>query len=228
MKKSELILALDLASKEEVNVVLDSIGPVLRWVKVGLQLFTRYGPDIVFQLADKGYQVFLDLKLHDIPHQVASAVRSLSQCPCQLLTVHAGGGRAMMQAAKEAAEGSDLQLLGVTVLTSINAELLREVGVLDKVENQVLRLARLTEAAGLSGLVCSPMELVLLRKHMGEAFVLVTPGIRMKGSERDEQKRVMGPEEASSLGADFIVVGRPILRAEDPAEAARCILEALS
>lgn len=214
----ELILALDVESLAEAKKTLEKIGPQLKWVKVGLQLFTLYGPSIVTALADLGYKVFLDLKFHDIPNQVASAIRSLKGLPVGLLTLHASGGEEMIRWANQARNeiNHSMQLLGITVLTSMNTEGLKSIGVNSSPEEQVLRLGELGVDAGLQGLVCSPMELQMLRKKLGEGPTLVTPGIRPIGSDSNEQKRIMSPKEASVAGASYIVVGRPILKAPDP------------
>jgi len=221
----EVILALDVETRDEGLAVLRRIGPDLEWVKVGLQLFTRHGPDVVRAVSDLGYRIFLDLKLHDIPNTVASAVKSLKGLPCDLLTLHTCGGSEMMRWAVEAAAQTnpDLRLLGVTVLTSMDDDALRETGVAADAAAQVERLARLGVASGLPGLVCSPLELPLLRRALGEKPLLVTPGVRPAGSDTHEQKRVMTPAQAAQAGASFIVVGRPILKAADPAQAVRDI-----
>lgn len=210
--------------------MLDRLGDAVARIKIGLQLFTRYGPEFVSRVADRGYRVFLDLKLHDIPNTVASAVKSLSQLPVDLLTIHASGGSAMIRAAEQARKkhAPGLTILGVTVLTSLDAPDLAATGIGDTVAAQVLRLARLGQACGLGGLVCSPLELPVLRRELGPDLVLVTPGVRPTGSAVDEQKRVLTPAEAARAGSSFIVVGRPILRAPDPAAAARAIRQELA
>ena len=229
-KPTELILALDVETQADALAVLKRIGPDLKWVKVGLQLFTRHGPDIVKRVADCGYKVFLDLKLHDIPNTVSSAVKSLKSLPCELLTIHACGGSEMIRWAVEAAAQTnpDLKLLGVTVLTSMNEAALRETGVARSPQEQVLHLARLGIDNGLPGLVCSPLELPLLRSALGQSPLLVTPGIRPAGSSSDEQKRIMTPAQAAQAGASFIVVGRPILKAENPTQAVRAIQDEIA
>jgi orotidine-5'-phosphate decarboxylase len=210
--------------------LLDRIGGELRWIKLGLQLFTRHGPRLVEAVAERGYRIFLDLKLHDIPNTVASAVESLANLPIDLLTIHASGGAEMCRAAEEARRKRRpaLTLLGVTVLTSLDDEGLREIGVQDAAGPQVQRLARLAIDAGIGGLVCSPLELPVLREELGPMPVIVTPGVRPRGSARDEQKRVMTPAEAARAGASYIVVGRPILQAADPAAAAHAIGQELA
>lgn len=225
-KNCELILALDVESLEEGLEMLRSVGPKLKWVKVGLQLFTKYGPDVVRIIADLGYEVFLDLKLHDIPNQVASAVKSLRGLPVGLLTLHTNGGAEMMRWASEARKdmGGALQLIGVTVLTSMDADGLKCIGVDASPEEQVRRLAELGIRSGLQGLVCSPLELPMLRERLGPDVILVTPGIRPLGSDSNEQKRIMTPADAVASGASYIVVGRPITKAKSPAEALEIIL----
>jgi orotidine-5'-phosphate decarboxylase len=221
----DLILALDLPTRESALAALDQVGDTLSWVKIGLQLFTAYGPEFVHQVADRGYHIFLDLKLHDIPNTVAKAVESIAQLPVDLLSLHASGGAEMLQWAGEAAENAPgrLRLLAVTVLTSMNEAQLRAINVASSPQAQVLKLAALSRDAGIGGLVCSPLELVSLREMLGPAPTIVTPGIRPAGSDSNEQKRIMTPATAARAGASFIVVGRPILRAEDPAAATRSI-----
>lgn len=209
--------------------MLDRLGDAVTRVKIGLQLFSRHGPDFVSRVADRGYRIFLDLKLHDIPNTVASAVQSLGHLPIDLLTIHASGGPEMIRAAEaaRAKHAPELTLLGVTVLTSLDAPDLAATGVSDNVAAQVLRLARLGKDCGLGGLVCSPLELPVLRRELGSELVLVTPGVRPAGSAVHEQKRVLTPADAAKAGSSFIVVGRPILHAPDPAAAARGIAHEL-
>jgi orotidine-5'-phosphate decarboxylase len=228
----DLILALDVPTREQAAPILRQLRGSLRWVKIGLQMFTAYGPDYVRAIADDGFNVFLDLKLHDIPNTVAKAIESLAPLPIGMLTLHTGGGREMMVAAKEAQQKTkpDLLLLGVTVLTSLDMIGLREVGVTDTPDIQVARLAHLAVDSGLNGLVCSPLEVKALRTNLllPPEIKLITPGIRPANDlTSDDQKRVMSPAEASAAGASFIVVGRPILKAKDPATAARAILAEL-
>lgn len=228
--KCELILALDVETREEALSLLHRVGPELKTVKIGLQMFTRYGPSLIEKVAALGYGIFLDLKLHDIPNTVAKAVQSLASLPISLLTVHASGGSEMLAAAEEArrTHAPDLTLLAVTVLTSMDQAGLSQIGVSSPPDEQVRRLAKLAGSAGISGIVCSPLELPLLRQEMGEEILLVTPGIRPGGSATHEQKRVLTPAEAAAAGASRIVVGRPILQAPDPREAVRSILAELS
>lgn len=227
----DLILALDVPTREEAAPILRQLRGSLRWVKIGLQMFTAYGPDYVRAVADEGFNIFLDLKLHDIPNTVAKAVDSLAPLPIGMLTIHTAGGREMMAYARKAQQQSkpELLLLGVTVLTSMDTAGLNEIGVAGAAEAQVSRLGRLAVDAGLRGLVCSPLEVPLLRQQLHADVQLVTPGIRPAGeSGGDDQKRIMTPAEAARAGSSYIVVGRPILKAKDPAAAARAILADLS
>ena len=221
----QLILALDLETREEALAMLDRLGDSLKWVKIGLQLFTAYGPDFVYEIADRGYKVFLDLKLHDIPNTVAKAVQSISTLPVELLTLHASGGGEMLEWANRARDehAPNLNLLAVTVLTSMDEPQLRSLNVNAAPEEQVLHLADITIKSGVQGLVCSSLELEPLRARLGHDPIIVTPGIRPAGVAADEQKRIMTPAAAAAAGSSYIVVGRPILKAEDPAAAAQAI-----
>lgn len=221
----QLILALDFETREEALAMLDRLGDSLKWVKIGLQLFTAYGPDFVREVSARGYRVFLDLKLHDIPNTVAKAVQSIASLSVDLLTLHASGGSEMMEWAEKARAdyAPDLKLLAVTVLTSMDEVQLRSLNVNATPEEQVIHLADLTIRSGIQGLVCSSLELEPLRARLGEDPIIVTPGIRPAGSAADEQKRIMTPTAAAAAGSSFIVVGRPILRADDPAAAAKAI-----
>ena len=226
----QLILALDLETREEALAMLDHLGGSIKWVKIGLQLFTAYGPDFVREIADHGYKVFLDLKLHDIPNTVAKAVQSIATLPVELLTLHASGGGEMLKWANKSRNdhAPHLNLLAVTVLTSMDEVQLRSLNIEGTPEDQVLHLADITLKSGVQGLVCSSLELALLRARFGHDPIIVTPGIRPAGSADDEQKRVMTPAAAAEAGSSFIVVGRPILKAEDPAAAAQSIQADLS
>jgi orotidine-5'-phosphate decarboxylase len=229
-KGCQLILALDVETREEALATLKTLGGSLQWVKIGLQLFTACGPDIVREIHELGYRVFLDLKLHDIPNTVSKAVQSIAQLPVELLTLHAFGGAEMIEWANQARldHAPKLNLLAVTVLTSMSGAQLRSLNIPTTAEAQVRHLAEVSLKAGAQGLVCSSLELALLRTRFGTDPLLVTPGIRPKGSESDEQKRVMTPALAAKAGSNFIVVGRPILRAEDPAAAAQAITAELA
>jgi orotidine-5'-phosphate decarboxylase len=218
-KGCQLILALDVETRDEALALARPLAGNLRWAKLGLQLFTRHGPDIVDDFAGLGFQVFLDLKLHDIPNTVASAIRSLRGRPCSLLTLHASGGPEMLARAAEAARDAlpACRLLGVTVLTSMDQAQLDAVGVARTAEQQVGLLGSMATKAGIDGLVCSPLELPLLRSALGSTPFLVTPGIRYPDAKGDDQSRVMTPAQAAAAGASAIVVGRPILKDRDPA-----------
>lgn len=226
----ELILALDLETREEALQMLDTLGDSIEWVKIGLQLFTAYGPEFVKTIAARGYKIFLDLKLHDIPNTVAKAVQSIAQLNVDLLTIHAAGGAEMIQWANQARAdyAPNMNLLSVTVLTSMDDQQLRGINVQATAEQQVMNLAKLALDSGSQGLVCSSLELAPLRDKFGRKPIIVTPGIRPAGSSSDEQKRIMTPAAAAAAGSDYIVVGRPILRAANPAAAARAIRAELS
>ena len=227
----DLILALDVPTREEAAPILRQLRGQLRWVKVGLQLFTAYGPNYVREVAGMGFSVFLDLKLHDIPNTVAKAVESLAPLPISMLTLHTAGGGEMLRAAQAAQQKHhpNLLLLGVTVLTSMDSAGLAEIGVTAPAAEQVARLGKLAADSGLRGLVCSPLEVEMLRRALPADMQLVTPGIRPAGEAGgDDQKRVLTPAEAARAGSTYIVVGRPILQAADPAAAARAILAELS
>ena len=227
----DLILALDVPTREAADPILRQLRGQLRWVKIGLQMFTAYGPDYVREVAGLGFNVFLDLKLHDIPNTVAKAVESLAPLPIHMLTLHCAGGSEMMRAALAAQQkhNPQLLLLGVTVLTSMESPGLQEIGVTVPSAEQVTRLGQLAATAGLRGLVCSPLEVALLRQQLPAAMQLITPGIRpAHEAGTDDQKRVMTPANAAQAGSSYIVVGRPILQAADPAAAARAILAELA
>ena len=226
----KLILALDLPDRESALKILDGLRGKLEWVKIGLQMYLKYGADFVREVSGMGFKIFLDLKLFDIPNTVASAVESVSALPVSMLTIHASGGREMMRRAVESAaeRNPELLILGVTVLTSFDADSLAETGVELEPEWQVEKLAKLAVDSGLKGLVCSPLEIEGLRSILPEDTVLVTPGIRPSGSSADEQKRIMTPADAARAGSDFIVVCRPILKAENPAFAVSKILEEIA
>ncbi len=227
----DLILALDVPTREAAAPILRQLRGQLRWVKIGLQMFTAYGPDYVREVAGMGFNIFLDLKLHDIPNTVAKAVESLGPLPIQMLTLHTAGGGEMMRAAKAAQQKTNpnLLLLGVTVLTSMDSAGLNEIGVAAASADQVARLGQLAADSGLRGLVCSPLEVQLLRSRLPTDVQLVTPGIRPASEAgSDDQKRVMTPADAARAGSSYIVVGRPILQAADRAAAARSILAELA
>jgi|HubBroStandDraft_6_1064221.scaffolds.fasta_scaffold657761_1 orotidine-5'-phosphate decarboxylase len=224
--RDRLAVALDLPNEREAMKVVDRLGDTCQWFKVGMELYYAAGNSIVQQLRDRGFNVFLDLKLHDIPNTVAGAVRSVAEAGASLLTIHAGGGAAMMSAAAEAASApGSPRLLAVTVLTSMDSNELTGIGITAPPAEQVLRLARLAQASGIDGMVCSAEEVATLRKETGPSTLLVIPGIRPTGSAIGDQRRIATPAEAIARGASMLVVGRPVTRAYDPAEAARAILQ---
>lgn len=218
-----LIAALDVASKEEAWSIVERIGAEVTWYKVGKQLFTRFGPEMVTGLKKRGKKVFLDLKFHDIPNTVAQAIRSGAAIGADIINVHASGGPAMLRAAAAAARETGATVIAVTVLTSLDAAELSAIGIAASPAEQVLRLTRLTQEAGLQGVVCSAQEITLIKGICGPDFLTVVPGIRPAGAAHADQKRVMSPGEAALAGASHIVVGRPILAAPDPAQVARAI-----
>ncbi|HXE90973.1 MAG TPA: orotidine-5'-phosphate decarboxylase [Terriglobales bacterium] len=220
-----LIVALDVATASEAKRLVQAIGPGPGY-KIGKQLFVAEGPGLVRELTGSGRRVFLDLKFHDIPNTVAGAVRSAAELGVSMLTVHACGGRRMLEAAVEAAgkAGSPPLVLAVTVLTSLGEADLGEIGVPVGLTEQVIRLARLAQQAGCGGVVASPRETAELRRELGAEMVLVTPGVRPAGSASGDQARTATPGEAIRAGADYIVVGRPITGAPDPGEAARAVV----
>jgi len=226
-----LCVALDAPDLPTAETWARAVAPQAGLLKVGLELFSAEGGHAVQRIAQHG-KVFLDLKLHDIPNTVAGAVRSLAPLRPAWLTIHAAGGAAMIAAAREAAEkagGADrMKILAVTVLTSIDAATLSDTGVSGGPVQQVLRLARLAVAAGADGLVCSPREVAPLRAALGEGPALIVPGVRPAGSAADDQARTATPEEMAAAGADFVVIGRPITKATDPAAAAASIARALA
>jgi len=233
----KILVALDVESREHALSLADSLRGSVGGFKIGSRLFTAEGPSMVRALTERGDRVFLDLKFHDIPNTVATAVAAAVQLGVWMVNVHAGGGTAMMRAAKDAAgeaaakHGSTPPLvIAVTVLTSMNQASLRETGVVIDLMDQVLRLAELTREAGLDGVVASPRETAAIRSRCGAGFAIVTPGIRggAASSSKDDQERTMSPEQAVAAGASYLVVGRPIIGAADPAGAARQIASALS
>jgi orotidine-5'-phosphate decarboxylase len=224
--KNPIIAALDVPDAGRALELAGQLAPAVGAFKIGKELFTAAGPDVVRRVRDLGADVFLDLKFHDIPNTIAKAVASAARLDVQMLTIHASGGTAMMQAALEAAGDGPL-ILGVTVLTSMDENDLAEVGVQKSPADQVLHLARLATRAGLKGLVCSPKEIAPLRQALPPETTLVTPGIRPTGTDPADQKRTMTPAEALAAGANWLVIGRPICAAENPRQAAEDILDSL-
>lgn len=218
MNDSRIIVALDFSSEKQVLEFTSQLEPSMCKLKVGKELFTLAGPNLVRQLVDSGFDVFLDLKFHDIPNTVARACKVATDLGVWMLNVHALGGRNMLIAAREALETSSNRplLIAVTILTSLGQADLQEIGLNGTPEDNVLRLANLTKEAGLDGVVCSSREVTNLRQTQGEAFTLVTPGIRPAGSEAGDQIRIMTPVDAIQAGSNYLVIGRPITQSADP------------
>ena len=225
--RRRLIVALDVPSADAAIELVDRLEDSCQWLKIGLELFSAAGPGIVQRLVARGHSIFLDLKFHDIPNTVAGAIRSAAGLGVRMMTVHALGGPAMLAAARAEVEKipNPPQLLGVTVLTSMDAKQLSAVGVAASPAQAAERLAQLGLDVGIRGFVCSPQEVSALRTITGPEGVLVVPGIRPAGAAMGDQKRVASPAETLRQGANFLVVGRPITQAVNPAEAARQILE---
>jgi orotidine-5'-phosphate decarboxylase len=221
---ARLIVALDYPDAKAALDLVDRLEGATRWFKIGLELYVAEGNSLVAELQRRGYSIFLDLKFHDIPNTVASAVRSVARLGVQMLTVHAAGGPAMLAAAAEAAGETGPILLGVTVLTSMDEAQLAATGVIGSSAAQVETLARMAYANGVQGFVCSAVEVANLRSQLGSKPLLVIPGIRPEGAATGDQKRVATPGAAIAAGASYLVLGRPITRATDPGAAARSIL----
>ena len=226
----DVIIACDFATARETLALLDRFGSRRPFVKVGMELFHAEGPAVVRSLKDRGHRVFLDLKLHDIPNTVKKSMAVLSALGVDMINLHAAGGRTMMEAALEGLarpDGSRPLLIAVTVLTSISQSALNgELGIPGELDDAVMSYARLARAAGLDGVVCSPLESPAVHALCGEDFITVTPGVRFAGGDRGDQVRVATPADAGALGSNYIVVGRPITAAPDPLEAyERCVEE---
>ena len=215
---SKIIVALDFPSADLANAFVDKVEPEQCKLKVGKELFTRSGPEFVRSLHDKGFDVFLDLKFHDIPNTVARACEAACDLGVWMLNVHATGGRKMMEAAKEAVTktGTDTALIAVTILTSMDQNDLDEIGMHGKPSEFVSKLAQLAKDSGLDGVVCSPLEVEMLRNDIEGNYLLVTPGIRPADSDTQDQKRIMTPEQAIQTGSSYLVIGRPITQSDDP------------
>ena len=227
--KDRLAVALDHPDAYQAMKLVDSLGQTCQWFKVGMELYYAAGNDIIRQLRDRGFDVFLDLKLHDIPNTVAGAVRSATKAGASLLTIHASGGSAMMTAAAEAAKApGSPRLLAVTVLTSMDAAQLAATGITASPAEQVLKLAKLARQSGIDGFVCSAEEVAAVRAATGPQTLLVIPGIRLAGAAIDDQKRIATPSQAIAQGASMLVIGRPITQAKDPAAAAEDILNEIA
>lgn len=217
MNDSRVIVALDFADENSTMNLVDRLDPALCRLKIGKELFTRCGPDLVRRIVDNGFDVFLDLKYHDIPNTVANACRAAADLGVWMLNVHALGGPAMLAAARSALSSPDSPLLiAVTILTSSSEEDLKAVGIESSTRDMVVKLAMLSKQQGLDGVVCSARETVELKTVLGKEFVLVTPGIRLPTDEAGDQKRIVSPADAITQGSDFLVIGRPITQAEDP------------
>jgi len=226
--RDRLIVALDVADTATARAMVDRLAGHVGMFKVGSQIFTAAGPDFVREVIARGEKVFLDLKFHDIPHTVAGAVSSAGQLGVSLVDVHALGGKEMLEAAVGALPAMGIRLLAITILTSHKEETLGTIGIGGSVADSVRRLAALAKDAGADGVVASPQEVALVREACGRDFLIVTPGIRPAGSSRGDQSRTATPAAAVAAGADYIVVGRPILEAHDPAAAADAIVRELT
>jgi orotidine-5'-phosphate decarboxylase len=222
----KIIVALDVPTKRDALELVKKLRDQISFFKIGLQLYTAEGPEIVRAVLTTGASVWLDLKLYDIPNTVARAVESANRLGVQMLTIHLSGGSEMIRAAT-AARARNMLLLGVTVLTSWTEETLRDIGIQDKVDDQVLRLAKLGVEAGIDGVVASPQEIKTVRREFGDKIKIAVPGIRLSWSERGDQRRTMTPREALEAGADYLVIGRPIAANRNPSEAVAKILEEL-
>ena len=227
---SPVLVALDYPDEGSVLKLVSQLSPDLCRLKVGKELFTRCGPSLVENLQSRGFEIFLDLKYHDIPNTVAGAVRAAAELGVWMVNVHAGGGRRMMEAASEALQSFAQKplLIGVTVLTSMSEDDLIELGYTEALEQRVSRLAALAQDSGLDGVVCSAQESQLLRREMGTDFYLVTPGIRMAGDSSGDQRRVVTPAQAIRNGSDYLVIGRSITGATNPRNALEQIRKELA
>jgi orotidine-5'-phosphate decarboxylase len=230
MPNKPVIVALDYPQAQAALELSARLDPALCRVKVGKELFTAAGPQLVEALVQRGFDVFLDLKFHDIPNTVAGACKAAASLGVWMLNVHAIGGDAMMRAAREAVDKSTHQplLIGVTILTSLGDSEMQSVGLHGTAAENVLRLARLAKHCGLDGVVCSSQEAQLLRKEIGSPFALVTPGIRLAGAEKDDQTRVLTPVEALKAGANYLVIGRPVTQSADPVATLKIINEQIA
>lgn len=224
-KDPRIIVALDFPAAEPALELVSGLDPALCRLKVGKEMFTRLGPVFVEQLAARGFQVFLDLKFHDIPNTVAAACAAAADLGVWMVNLHASGGRRMMETARERLEGlaERPKLIAVTILTSLGESDIAEVGLTGSPADNVLRLAKLTDDCGLDGIVCSPKEAALVRPEVADDFLLVTPGVRPATAATDDQKRVMTPADALSAGSSYLVIGRPITAAEDPLQSLQAI-----
>lgn len=223
---SPVVVALDYANRDSALAFVDRIDPRDCRLKVGKEMFTLFGPQFVRELQQREFDIFLDLKFHDIPNTTAHAVKAAADLGVWMVNVHASGGARMMTAAKEALLpfGADAPLLiAVTVLTSMEASDLQDIGITATPAEHAERLARLTQQCGLDGVVCSAQEAVRFKSELGQAFKLVTPGIRPQGSDAGDQRRIMTPEQALQAGVDYMVIGRPVTQSADPAQTLKAI-----
>ncbi len=225
-----IIVALDAKSQYDALKIVEQLGPTLCRVKVGKELFTHEGPSVVKKLQEENFEVFLDLKFHDIPNTTAQAVCAAADLGVWMVNVHASGGRKMMETCVERLKAGNYQtqLIAVTVLTSMGREDLKDIGLDIEPVEQVKRLAKLTKESGLDGVVCSAQEAKILRELIGQDFSLVTPGIRPEGSNADDQKRIVTPKQAMLDGSTHLVIGRPITKAEDPTQMLKSILASIA
>jgi orotidine-5'-phosphate decarboxylase len=230
----KIIIALDAQTQQEALSLVQQL-PEAKIFKVGVTLFASEGPPLLREIQKLGKKIFLDLKLHDIPHQIGGAVKAGIEHNIHMMTLHASGGREMMAKAAEAAETAAKKsgrskplLLAVTVLTSLKKEQLQEIGMDDRVNEQVLRLARLAKENGMDGVVCSPQEIDIIKEEFGRDFLVVSPGIRPEWAAAQDQKRILTPAKAIAKGVDYMVIGRPITQAPSPAEAFLRITEELN
>ncbi len=229
MDNKRIIVPLDTPRLDDALALVARLDPKLCRVKIGKELFVAAGPEAVERVHERGFEVFLDLKFHDIPNTVAGACRSAAKLGVWMMNVHASGGEAMLRAAREAVSSVARPplLIAVTVLTSLTNDDLERVGFTGSVMENVERLSRIVRACGLDGVVCSAQEATLVRKATGDDFILVTPGIRLESDNRDDQARVVTPRDAVRLGANYLVIGRPITGSPDPAATLQSINESL-
>ena len=229
ISEPRIIVALDFDNAASALALADQLNPNQCRLKVGKELFVAAGPQLVKSLIDRGFDIFLDLKFHDIPNTVAKAILAAADLGVWMSNVHASGGGRMMTVAKQAIEqhGGDMLLIAVTVLTSMDDSDLRQMGINTVAGDQVMALARLTQESGLDGVVCSAQEASALKQELGQDFKLVTPGIRLTDSASDDQRRIVSPHQAIELGSDYLVIGRPITQAEDPMQMLQKINQSL-
>lgn len=221
---SKIIVALDYSNEAQAVEFINKVTPDLCKLKIGKELFTTAGPQFVDKVVNKGFDVFLDLKFHDIPNTVMKACHAAAELGVWMVNVHALGGKTMMQAAKEGVATTGTKLIAVTILTSMGQDDLKQIGINMDVEQQVVNLATLSNEASLDGVVCSAKEVSLLRKTLDKDFLLVTPGIRPLGSDTGDQKRVVTPSDAIQMGSSYLVIGRPITQSDSPIKTLEAIL----